>query len=328
MKQLFLYIIILFAIASCEKETSVEGNGNAKYAAGSLLDNAGNCKNIVVNGDYRKDSVLTAFHNIVVNVNFTAVGNFTIYTDTVNGYYYYLKGYAYATGPQLITLKGYGKILANVDAHFTLHFDNSICSFTSKTYTQVLNNGTATDYFPTTNFSTWTYDNNLISDTSITKVLGLDKNIFGNNFRKFLLQIPKFGLSDTLYFRKDGFGNYYQYDTVGTGPKVEYQILKDYASVGATWESPVVTGTYNATPTDVKYVFTLLRKNVKRTIGVNTIDSVMIVQAETQYSIGGTFTTTNTIEYSYAKKIGLVQINQTSGAAVNLSSLIRNWQVN
>ena len=327
MKQLFIYTILLFTLVSCEKETSLEGDGNTKYAAGTLLDSANNCKNIIVNGSYRKDSVLTPFNNIVVNVTFTAVGNFTIYSDTVNGYYFYLKGYAYATGPQLITLAGTGKPLANVDAHFTLHFDGDICHFISKTYTQVIANGTANDYFPTTNFSTWVYDNNIINDTSVTKVLGLDKNIFGNNFRKFLLQIPKLALSDTLYYRKDGFGNYYQYDTVGTGPKVEYQILKDYATVGATWESPVVTGTYNAAPTDVKYLFTLTRKNVKRTIGANTIDSIMVVQAETQYNISGTFTTTNTIEYSYAKKIGLVQVKQT-GAVLNLNSNIRNWQVN
>lgn len=327
MNKLFLFGFVVLLLASCEKETSLEGDGNTKYAAGTLLDSANNCQNIIVNGTYRRDSVLNDFNNIVVNVNFSAVGNFTIYSDTVNGYYFYLKSYTYGTGAQLVTLKGYGKPLANVNANFTLHFNGDICYFTTKTYTQVLPNGTANDYFPTTNFSRWVYDNNLISDTSVTTVLGLDKNIFGNNFRKFLLQIPKLSLTDTLYYRKDGFGNYYRYDTVGTGPKVEYQILKDYANVGATWESPVVVGMYNAAPTDVKYLFTLTRKNVKRTIGTNTIDSIMIVQAETQYNIGGTFTTTNTIEYSYAKKIGLVQVKQT-GAAINLNSDVRNWIVN
>lgn len=327
MKKIIIYFFILFLATSCEKEFSEDNNGILQNAQGTLFDSANNCQRITVNGDYRKDSVLTTQNNIVVQVNFSNIGNFVIYTDTVNGYYFYLKGYAYATGVQQLTLKGFGKPLANVDANFTLHFAGDLCYFTSKTYTQVLTNGTASDYFPTTNFSSWSYDNNFTADTIISQVIGIDKNFFGNNFRAFSVKVPTLSKTDTSYYRKDGFGNYYAYDTIATGPKTEFQFLKDYASVGATWESPVVKGVYNAAPTDVKYLFTLLRKNVKRTIGANTIDSIIIVQSETQYLVSGTFTTTNTIEYAYAKKIGLVQAKQTS-AALNLVNNVRYWKVN
>jgi hypothetical protein len=327
MKKIFLYTILLLAISSCEKETSVEGDGSIKYADGTLLDSANNCQHIVVNGTYQKDDTLTGFNNIVVNVNFTQPGNYTIYTDTVNGYWFYIKGYAYSTGLQTIAVNGFGKINTNTNTHFAVRFNNSKCYFTVKKYTPVLNNGTSNDYFPTTNFSSWTYNNSIINDTTTLQVLGTDKNIVGNSYRQFLMQIPLLSIKDTVHFRKDMAGNYYTYDTIGAGAKTEYQFLKDYASVGNTWESPTVAATYQSTPTTVKYVFTLKRKNVKRTIGTNTIDSIIIVQAETQYLISGNYTTTNTVEYSYAKSVGLVNVQQT-GATNNYALPIKTWVIN
>ena len=202
-----LCLLILASLISCEKETSVEGDGSVKIATGTLQDSAGNCQSIVVQGVYLKDSVLNTSHKAFVKVNFAEAGNYTIYTDTVNGMYFRSKAFAFVPGQQTIALQGYGKMLANIDATFKVHFGNSVCTFIVKKYTPTLINGSANDYFPTTNFSTWVYNNNLVNDTTVTSVLGLDKVIDGSTFRKFLLRIPKLAYTDTLYFKGNGFNN-------------------------------------------------------------------------------------------------------------------------
>jgi hypothetical protein len=326
-KILICILYITMILTACQKETSVEGNGSVQVATGSLQDSAGNCQSIIINGLYRKDVTLDASNNIGVKVNFTQAGSFTFFSDTVNGVWFRLQSFAFVAGSQIVSVRGYGKIVNDVDFNLTLRFGNSICGFSIKKFTPVLINGTSNDYFPTTNFSRWTYDNNILNDTTVVSVTGLDKVILGNRYRKFLLQNRQFFITDTLLYRKDGAGNYYKYDTIATGPKIEYQILKDYNAVNDTFSSPVVVGNYLGNPTDVKYFFTMLRKNVRRTINGNNVDSIIIVKQETQYLIGGTFTTTNTFEFSYAKKIGLVNVQQT-GAPNNLLSPVKSWVVN
>ena len=326
MKKITFYLILLLAISSCEKETSVDGNGVLINATGSLLDSAQNCQSIIINGIYKKDSTLTYQNNIVVSINITTTGNYTIYTDTVNGYYFYVQGYAYTTGLKAITVKGFGKPIASVDANFKIHFGNSICYFKVKDDVPFVSNGTSNDYFPTTNLSHWTYFIPTISDTAIVAVLPLEKNIAGNVYKNFQLKIPLAFKIDTLYYRKDGFGNYYKYDTIGTGPKVEFQFLKDYANVGATWSSPIVNGSWQATTTSVKYFFTIIDKNITKTFGSNSFDSVINIKQETQYLLNGTFETKYTSEFSYAKKIGLVNVNQVFGAT-NINSPVKNYLI-
>lgn len=328
--KLINFIIVFFAsiLIACQKETSVEGDGNVQIALGSLQDSAGNCQNIIVNGIYRKDSFLNASNTLAVKVNFTQAGTFTIYSDTVNGCWFRLQSFAFVPGNQTVSIPGFGRYLNNIDATFNLFFNGKSCSFKVKRFIPVLPNGTGNDYFPTTNFSTWIYDNNLLSDTTVTSVIGVDKTVLGNRYRCFLLQIPRLSLTDTLLYRKDGAGNYYRYDTIATGAKTEYQILKDYNVVNDTFSSPIVNGTYLGNSTPVRYHFTMRRKNVRRTINGNTIDSIIIMQQETQYLIGGNFTTTGTYEFSYAKKIGLVNIEQSTGSSLLLLSPIRKWIVN
>lgn len=110
------------------------------------------------------------------------------------------------------------------------------------------------------------------------------------------------------------------------GQKLSLLFLKDYASVGTTWESPVVVGLLSGNPSNVKYKFTLTAKDITATIGGKTIDSIITVKEETQYFELGSYNTKNTFVYSFAKKIGLVDINQQNSLP-NISVPIRRWQV-
>lgn len=329
MKKISLYIVLFIACISCEKEYSVESNGLvANTASGTLLDSAGNCQAIEVYGNYKENVIVTSENFIKANINFTAIGNFRIYSDTVNGYFFNIENYAFTTGIKTITIYGTGKPFLPIDANFTLHFGNSSCNFIVKNNTGfVTQPATSNDYFPTTTASNWTYFNSSINDTAIVTVLPVDRTISGNTYRQFALNIPLLLANDTLYYRKDGAGNYYRYYAVGSGTKTDFVFLKDYATIGASWESPVVTGSLSGNPTDVKYKFTIVDKNITATIGTFTIDSIITVKEETQYLESGLFSTKNTFIYSYAKKVGLVDVNQQN-AIPNITAPITRWKIN
>ena len=327
MKRISLYLVLLVVFISCEKEYSTENpNGIVNTATGTLLDSAGNCKTIEVQGNYKENIALTPSNFIKANINFSAIGNFRVYSDTVNGYYFNIENYAFSTGLKTITIYATGKPILPVDASFKLHFGNSVCYFTVKNNSSVTQPNVSNDYFPTTTNSNWTYFNSSINDTAIIHILPIDRTINGNIYRQFALYIPVFAASDTLYYRKDGAGNYYRYYAVGNGPKTDFIFLKDYAAVGANWESPVVAGSLSGNPTDVKYKFSIVDKNITATIGSFTIDSIITVKEETQYLESGVFNTKNTFIYSYAKKVGLVDINQQN-AIPNITAPIRRWVV-
>ncbi len=328
MKHYFLYFILLIAFISCQKEYSTENaTPPVNVASGTLLDSSGNCQSVLIYGNYKENVALDYTNYLKVNITFNSIGNFTIYSDTVNGYWFYATGYDYTTGEKILTVNGYGKPILPIDANFKLHFVNAACSFIVPNNSNVvITPNTNNDYFPTTTYSNWTYFNSALNDTSIVTVLNLDRTINGNAYRQFQLTVPKLAQSDTLFYRKDGAGNYYKYYVIGSGPKTDFIFLKDYAAVGATWESPTVVGTISGNPANVKYRYTILAKDIISTIGANTIDSIITVQEETQYFVSGAYSTQNTYIYSYAKKIGLVDVNQQN-AIPNITVPIRRWLV-
>ena len=328
MKKLLLYTILFTAIVSCEKEYSVENAGTIKNTStGSLQDSAGNCQAIQVVGTYKQNEAVTSSNYLRVNINFTSIGMFTVYSDTVNGYWFYATGYAYTAAPQTITINSFGKPILSIDGHFSLHFGNSVCLFTVPDNNSVTTpTNTSTDYFPTSTNSNWTYFNSTLNDTAMVTVFAADKVLNGNTYRQFILDVPILSKSDTLLYRKDGAGNYYRYYTIGTGQKVDYLFLKDYPIVGSTWDSPTVPGTLSGNPTSVKYHFTLVSKDITSTIGANTIDSIIEVKEETQYLENGVFNTKNIFVYSFAKKIGLVDLNQQNSIP-NIAVPITRWKV-
>lgn len=114
---------------SCSKSYSLEGATFSFKASGSLKDSVGNCQNIIINGRYLKDSLLTDSNYIRVSVNITATGKYTIYTDTSNGIWFRDTGTVMNTGLHIFKLKGYGQPISFSTSSFIIHFDNSICTF-------------------------------------------------------------------------------------------------------------------------------------------------------------------------------------------------------
>lgn len=115
-----------FIFSSCQKEYSSE-SGNAH---GSLkADATGDCFPVMINGTYKKDSVLINTNYADVQVNITQTGTYYIKTDTVNGYFFSAAGFVAVTGTNTIRLLASGKpLLPGVNA-FTVKFDSTQCVF-------------------------------------------------------------------------------------------------------------------------------------------------------------------------------------------------------
>lgn len=124
----FLTVLIIFH--GCQKPFIIDVVNNGG-ATGSLKDNSGNCIPDSISGTFY-DGVTpgsdTAF--ILVKVNVSKAGHYTITTDTQNGFYFFDSGYFSNTGINAIKLKPVGTPAILQETGFNITFDTSVCSFT------------------------------------------------------------------------------------------------------------------------------------------------------------------------------------------------------
>lgn len=129
MKKQILYLLALgfIIILGCQKEESFELPSTP--AGGSLQDDAsGDCLPKTVNGVYAVGQALVPTTNtMTVGVNVTKTGTYTIYTDTVNGYFFRTTGTFTALGTTNVTLRGNGTPIALGTNNFVVTFDTTVC---------------------------------------------------------------------------------------------------------------------------------------------------------------------------------------------------------
>ncbi|MCX8020031.1 MAG: hypothetical protein N2747_06010 [Chitinophagaceae bacterium] len=126
----FSFACFVFCLAAffqgCQKEVSFEQPNT--LAKGRLQSDAtGDCLPKVVNGSYAVGQALNASNTITVTVNVTQPGNYRIFTDTVNGYFFRATGIFTTTGTQTVTLVGGGTPFAPGINNFVVAFDSSFC---------------------------------------------------------------------------------------------------------------------------------------------------------------------------------------------------------
>ena len=100
---------------TCRKEYSYEG-GNAPppppapvaHASFTLKGSPNSCQDFEVNGTYVSGIRLLSSNTVEINVNVTAVGNYFLTTDTIDGIWFSNSGTFTNTGDQIITLDGNG----------------------------------------------------------------------------------------------------------------------------------------------------------------------------------------------------------------------------
>ena len=129
MKKQVIYLLVagLFLVFGCAKEISFETGGSP--SAGSLQDDAtGDCLPKSVNGTFEAGKALIAASNsITVSVDVTTTGSYTIYTDTVNGYYFRGQGTFTHLGANVVTLRGNGTPFASGINNFVVTYGATSC---------------------------------------------------------------------------------------------------------------------------------------------------------------------------------------------------------
>ena len=106
------------------------GGGGGGFAAGTLGETAGVCTPVTPSGAYTQGVPLTSTNTVTVKANVTALGTYTILTNTVNGVIFQKTGTFTTLGLQDVILVGSGTPVNSGNQNFAVGFGASSCSFT------------------------------------------------------------------------------------------------------------------------------------------------------------------------------------------------------
>jgi hypothetical protein len=117
-------VALLLFLFSCQREIHFD-----LISEGELVrDASNNCKPVIVNGSFISGDNLDVNNHIEVEVHFTAIGSYTIATDTVNGYFFKAEGGTNDTGFINIQLSGNGKPIHAGRDQFHIAYGKSTCT--------------------------------------------------------------------------------------------------------------------------------------------------------------------------------------------------------
>ncbi len=133
MKNLLQYLAFISSvlfITACQKELNFDGTPSAPgngQAVGTLKSTSGNCLPSTINGIYSKDSLLKLSNFIQVTADITAIGTYTIKSDTIAGFSFSGTGTITNSGVNSINLAGSGTPTSAGVKTFTVTFGSSVC---------------------------------------------------------------------------------------------------------------------------------------------------------------------------------------------------------
>lgn len=122
-----LLTVLLLVMIGCQKEKSFEISN--RPSEGSLQsETTGDCLPKTVNGLYVAATPLVpAVNTITVSVEVTKTGNYTIYSDTINGYFFRGTGVFTTTGTNTVTLRSNGTPFSAGINNFIINYGNTVC---------------------------------------------------------------------------------------------------------------------------------------------------------------------------------------------------------
>jgi hypothetical protein len=325
---------VRFDTTFCYIQVVVLPEGNGGTAVFTLQGSGSNCLDANIQGIYMKNTPVTINNKVVLKVNVTTIGTYSISTSTINGITFSGTGTFATTGVQTVTVNASGTPVNMGNTVVTVAAGTSSCTFTllvAEVFTPPL----PTDIFPMTAYSWWSYD---VSDPTFPgdSLLRVNKDLalFGFNYywvyQENENQIPR----DSSYYRKynsdyyertltDAYGSFF-FDTEATG---EILFLKETMTNGQTW-STEFTGTISGQPAKIRYNYTVTAANTTATINGHPFTGVYKLSLQPQVNINNAGYTNDplTYEFWYAKGVGMVYAR--AGTAPNLIEFnIRYWQV-
>lgn len=340
-------------LVACSKELSTEGPGFGGIATGTLLDSSSICKAATIKGQYKELEVLTDSNYVLVSVNFTTQGKYTIFTDTVNGIWFRDSGFAFVQGANTIKLKGNGSPILPGTFTFQVNFGNSTCFFDITTIGSVNNGASTNDYLPITANGYINYEltpafpavgGSLIPEFRATISSGLYPQTYQTAIRNYTRYTTNIG--DQVFLRKDGTGKYYQYgtpefdylyiyDTIVNNLKMDFTYLDESKNPGQFYEtdSLYVGANINGTLQYgwAKLRITTLYKGRQMSLLGTLYTDIITVKRELLLKLDGstTYAPLNLqAELSYAKGIGLVdqRVYESTASGTTVQAItIKGW---
>lgn len=134
---------LIFFTISCKKETvnntpATPVTPQPVEAVFTLLDAAGNCNPIQVDGIYKADVPMTASNKLTLTVNVTTPGTYSISISSGNGYGFFTSGSFAATGQQQLTVPARGTPANGAINTLSLTVQGNTCSFAISVESQVI----------------------------------------------------------------------------------------------------------------------------------------------------------------------------------------------
>lgn len=308
---------------TCTADVNVlpAGSGAAVF---TLQGAGGACLGSTVNGTFMQGTVLGAGNTVVLNVNVTTAGTYTITSNTVSGITFSASGSFTSTGTQTVTLNGSGTPSASGALTFSVTAGAGTCTFVVNVSPLVI------DYYPRTVNSNWSYEyDDLASDSMLIKVIPQTLSALGNTWNIFMwTDDAPLGFDTSGYYRKAG-GDYYQYidlQNIGLDNEqwMEFIFLKDNVAAGTSYTSAQFTNAIGGTPITLRFKYTVAQKDVPVSITsttgtVNYTNVIVMEQRIEQFTAGIWVDMTPAIGYVkdyYARNIGWIfeEVFDGSGA--------------
>ena len=312
---LITFFCTLIILCSCQKELSFTGEvpivdtiGNNTPAVFTFMGAPANCLNPLIQGIYRRDTLLTVANTVTLQVNVTKTGTYSIATAVVNGLTFAAQDTFSITGLQKVVLNGSGKAIASGTFDFTP--GNGGCTF-SITIADPPPTYNCKDciYFPICVGSKYSYYDTTLGTASIRNadILNSVDTVIG------MLTYKK------LFFNTDiGYYNCSNGETIASGyhvvsvngtPTLEFyksHPLKANAAVGDTWADTLRASNGQT----VIQNLTLEAKGISRTIGTFNFTDVIVVSIENGLVTPPTgYTPVTRSKYYFAKGVGLVEVH-------------------
>lgn len=335
--------VITYDTTECVVAVTILAQGGAVNAEYTFAGAPNECMNYVLAGDYVAGVPLTAANTVIINVNVTKAGTYTIATIVNNGIIFSGSGSFANTGTQPITLTANGSPGAAGSITIPVTFGASTCTFG---VTVIATPNPSTDYFPTTAASNWSYQyDGDPDDSAYIRAKAGTITLGGNVYTVFEATIDAAGqgFGDYGAFRKAG-SNYHTYIDLAdyfiideTTAPLDYIFLKDNVPANTTWNSGAVNVTFGGTPISVRIVLTVEQKDISATVNGTAYGNTIVVREKYEMSVipGTWLDLTNQVGYSqsyYSRGIGLIKLDYhdpdgTANPPVSIQQDIRRYQV-
>lgn len=325
---------IVYGTSTCAASVTVlNGTSTASF---TLQGSPNSCIIDTLIGGYIKGVAADTSSQVIIAVNVTTPGTYSVSTNTVNGYSFSTAGTFSSAGLQTISLVASGTPLNAGTDVFTVNAGSSTCSFSITVLTAIV--ATNNDLFPLSMSSFWNYDDLYYKGSTVKNIIIDTATREGNLYKVMEEQISPGG--PLLHFYRRNGTEYVEYMAIDDytssfryGKRIYDDILflKENLSKGDTWETKEFTDTADFGQVIVlQYRFACSAADVSAVVGTNAFSHVYKIEMVPWLRTpSGPYGQANEkYTWYYAKGVGLIYYKKLSVGFIYGEWQIKNWLVN